>query len=198
MLSAGPANQRCRRYRCCLLSGRGRLLTATSVSRDGYSLWSGSWFLIAVSRSKRHENHARQTHQEADSNKACHYYARSCILFSSAFTANMDGRKRGEFNSASVYCISNNKQNTVVSRREKAHFIKGQQSYSKRHQEHSNIGAYGIPRIMLILPGKQHPKPCYHATNRGNHHYNKAYSRNITDHVLPFFLYAFRKRSFNT
>ena len=89
-------------------------------------------------------------------------------------------------------------KNTVVSRREKAHFIKGQQSYSKRHQEHSNIGAYGIPRIMLILPGKQHPKPCYHATNRGNHHYNKAYSRNITDHVLPFFLYAFRKRSFNT
>lgn len=89
-----------------MLSGRDRLLTATSVSRDGYSLWSGSWFLIAVSRSKRHENHARQTHQEADSNKACHYYARSCILFSSAFTANMDGRKRGEFNSASVYCIS--------------------------------------------------------------------------------------------
>lgn len=133
------------------MSGRGRLLTATSVSRDGYSLWSGSWFLIAVSRSKRHENHARQTHQEADSNKACHYYARSCILFSSAFTANMDGRKRGEFNSASVYCISNNKQNTVVSRREKAHFIKGQQSYSKRHQEHSNIGAYGIPRIMLYF-----------------------------------------------
>ena len=40
---AGPANQRCRRYRCCLLSGRGRLLTATSVSRDDYSLWSGSW-----------------------------------------------------------------------------------------------------------------------------------------------------------
>ena len=76
--------------------------------------------------------------------------------------------------------------------------IRSYQSYSKRHQEHSNIGAYGIPRIMLILPGKQHPKPCYHATNRGNHHYNKAYSRNITDHVLPFFLYAFRKRSFNT
>ena len=41
--SAGPANQRCRRHRCCLLSGRGRLLTATSVSRDDYSLWSGSW-----------------------------------------------------------------------------------------------------------------------------------------------------------
>ncbi len=110
----------------------------------------------------------------------------------------MDGRKRGEFNSASVYCISSNKQNTVVSRREKAHFIKGQQSYSKRHQEYSNSGAYGIPRIMFIFPGKQHPKPCYHAANRDGHCNNKAYSRNITDHVLPFFLYAFRKRSFNT
>ena len=86
----------------------------------------------------------------------------------------------------------------IISRREKADFIKGQQSQSKRHQEHSNSGAYGIPRIMFIFPGKQHPKPCYHATNRDGHCNNKAYYGNITDHVLPFFLYAFRKRSFNT
>ena len=35
-------------------------------------------------------------------------------------------------------------------------------------------------------------KPCYHATNRDGHCNNKAYYGNITDHVLPFFLYAFR------
>ena len=61
--------------------------------------WLGSSSLIAVSR---HENHARQDHQEKNSNKACPYYARSCVLFLSAFTTNMDDRKREEFSAASA------------------------------------------------------------------------------------------------
>ena len=64
--------------------------------------WLGSSSLIAVSRYERHENHARQDHQEKDSNKACPYYARSCVLFLSTFTTNMDDRKREELSAAST------------------------------------------------------------------------------------------------
>ena len=43
----------------------------------------------------------------------------------------MDDRKREEFHSASVYCSSNNNQNTVISRWEKSYIIEDHQSQSE-------------------------------------------------------------------